>query len=119
MNTIYQKELNFNLKITSDCITSKSGLIFFYETALAIGLIKEIDRIFPHPKSNNSILPKDYTMSIILMLCGGGKFMEDIRQIKIDNGLCKICEIKRVPSPDAIANWLKEENNFKRLNKVL
>lgn len=118
MNKIHQQELNFNIKITSDCITSKSGLVLFYETALKLGLIDRINKIFPQARSNNQILPKDMIMSAVLMFCGGGKYMEDIRQIALDNGLRRLCGFKRIPSPDSIANWLNGKDNLARLSSL-
>lgn len=119
MNNIQQKEIPFQLKITSDCITPKSGLILFVETAKKIGLIDLINALFPKPGSNRGIMAKDYILSIILMLIGGGKCLEDIREIKIDEGLQKLCGIKRVPSPDAIARFLKNNKNIGKIEKVV
>lgn len=115
MNKIHQQELNFNIKITSDCITSKTGLIHFFDAAIKLGLLKKIKEIFPAFRSNNHILPKDMIMSIVLMLCGGGRAMEDIRQIASDTGLRRLCEFKRIPSPDSISNWLDVKDNLSRL----
>jgi len=119
MNNIQQSLLNFHTKKTSDCITSKSGLALFYETALSFGLIQYIDWIFPKSGSNRGIKARDYVMSIVLMLTGGGKYMEDVRHIKNDPGLCKLCSIKKVPSPDAVANWLKNTSNLSKLKKII
>lgn len=119
MNKIQQQELNFNIKITSDCITSKSGLILFFETARNIGLNDKINELFPVSRSNNHILAKDMIMAIVLMLCGGGKYMEDIRQIAFDKGLRRLCGFKRIPSPDAIAAWIKDKQNLSRLSLLI
>lgn len=119
MNNIQQTLLNFHTKETSDCITAKSGLVLFYETALSFGLIQYIDWIFPKPGSNRGIKARDYVMTIVLMLTGGGKYMEDIRQIRDDKGLLRLCGINKVPSPDAIALWLKNGSNIKLLKKVI
>ena len=118
MNKIQQQELNFNIKITSDCITAKSGLTLFFDTALKLGVLDKIREIFPASRSNNHILPKDMIMSTVLMLCGGGRTMEDIRQIALDNGLRRLCDFKRIPSPDSIANWLNVKENLSRLSAL-
>ncbi len=119
MDTLHQPQQDFQLKITSDCITPKSGLVVFFEAARAMGLLSKIDQLFPRPGSNRGIQARDYVMSIVLMFLGGGRFMEDIRQIKDDNGLLKLCGIRRVPSPDAIALWLREEDNLNRLLRIM
>ncbi len=53
------------------------------------------------------------------MLIGGGRYLEDIRQIKIDEGLKKICGIKKVPSADAIGRFLRGRENIRRVKKVI
>lgn len=119
MNNIQQIIPEFQLKITSDCITSKSGLILFVQLAKQIGLIDLINLYFPEPCSNRGIKAYDYVISIILMLIGGGKYLEDIREIKRDTGMQKLCGIKRVPSADAIAKWLRQKENAKRIKKLI
>ncbi len=52
------------------------------------------------------------------MFCGDGKELEDIREIKIDKGLRKLCEFKNVPSADAIGQGIRKEGNLEGLRKV-
>jgi len=47
------------------------------------------------------------------MMLGGGKYIEDIRKINADKGLKNICKIKRVPSSDAIGDWLRRDSKSK------
>jgi hypothetical protein len=119
MNNIQQKILNFKLKITSDCITPKAGLVLFVKIAEQIGLTDLIKIYFSKPGSNKGIRAYDYIMSIMLMLIGGGKYLEDIREIRMDKGLQKLSGIKRVPSPDAIAKWLRKEENAIGLKRMI
>jgi hypothetical protein len=41
------------------------------------------------------------------MLNGGGRSLEDIRQIRTDDGLREILPLKRIPSSDAFGDWLR------------
>jgi hypothetical protein len=41
------------------------------------------------------------------MLNGGGRSLEDTRQIRMDKGLREILPLKRIPSSDAIGDWLR------------
>ena len=41
------------------------------------------------------------------MLNGGGRSLEDIRQIRVDEGLREILPLKRIPSSDAFGDWLR------------
>ncbi len=55
------------------------------------------------------------------MLHGGGRSLEDTRQIRRDHGLCKLLGIDRVPSPDATSDWLRRMGNgagLKNLGKL-
>jgi hypothetical protein len=57
-------------------------------------------------------------MPLALMLCGGGRTMEDIREIEIDKGLRKICGLSKVPGADAIGRWLRKAGHLNGMKKV-
>jgi hypothetical protein len=42
------------------------------------------------------------------MLNGGGRSLEDIRQIRTDEGLREILPVERIPSSDAFGDWLRK-----------
>jgi hypothetical protein len=44
---------------------------------------------------------------LILMLNGGGRRLEDVRQIREDQGLREILKMYRIPSSDAVGDWLR------------
>jgi hypothetical protein len=115
---IQQNSLDFQLQKTSDLLTSKSGLSVFYEAALALGTVKLIETNLPQPKSNRGLKPAEYVMPLALMLCGGGRTMEDIREIEMDKGLRKICRLKKIPGADAIGKWLRRTDNLSGLKKT-
>jgi hypothetical protein len=122
MINIQEKLLDYKLQKTSDTLTSKSGLSIFYESALALGVIESIKQNLPGPKSNRGLKPVEYIMPLALMLCGGGRTMEDIREIEMDKGLRNICGLTKVPGADAIGKWLRRTDNLaglKTTNKQL
>ena len=41
------------------------------------------------------------------MLNGGGRAIEDIREIKVDEGLRELLCIEKIPSSDAFYSWLR------------
>jgi hypothetical protein len=59
------------------------------------------------------------------MLNGGGRSLEDIRQIRADEGLREILPLKRIPSSDAIGDWLRNMgangglSSLERVNRKL
>jgi len=76
----------------------------------AIGIDKEVERIFPKPGSGAGIKANEYIEPLVMMFIGGGKYIEDIRKIKVDKGLRKICNLKKIPSGDAIGDWLRRDS---------
>jgi hypothetical protein len=52
------------------------------------------------------------------MLCGGGRTMEDIREIEMDEGLKQLCGFARLPGADAIGKWLRRRGQLSGLKKV-
>jgi hypothetical protein len=115
---VAQERLGFKLGITTDTITSKSGLAVLHDAALAAGVVRSIREHLPVPGSNRGIRPEEYVMPLALMFCGGGQSMEDIREIAHDQGLCELCGFKRIPSPDAVGTWLKAPRRITGLKQV-
>jgi len=113
-----QETLPFKLGVTNDSITSRSGLVVFHEAALAAGVVAEIRRRLPTPGSNRGIRPEEYVMPLALMLTGGGRTMEDIREIARDTALRRLCRFRRLPGADAVARWLKAPRRLPGMKKV-
>ena len=112
---IQQNLLDFQLQKTSDTLTSKSGLTIFYEAALALGTVKSIENNLSQPKSNRGLKPSEYIMPLALMFSGGGRTMEDIREIEMDKGLRKPPHLRPqgvnpAASPET---WAKSAGRFK------
>ena len=116
--SIGQKQLGFKLGVTSETITSKSGLAVFQEAALVAGVVDCISKKLPAPGSNRGIRPEEYVMPLALMFCGGGRTMEDIREIERDRGLRDLCGFRRIPSADAIGTWLKVPYRISGMRQV-
>jgi hypothetical protein len=97
-------------------MTSRSGLSVYFEAAIRFGLTERIRNIFPRPGSNRGHKAHDIIMSLILTLLAGGQHMNDIREIAQDTALLKLCGIKKVPSPDAVARFLEKPGNLRLVN---
>lgn len=106
--------LSFKLKFSEkEEITPYAGLALYGEMYRAIGLDKEINSVFPAPGSGAGFDANTYINALTMMFIGGGKYIEDIRKIKADKGLRKICKMEKVPSSDAAGNWLRREGKEK------
>jgi len=50
----------------------------------------------------------------VLMLQGGGRSLEDLSELKNEEGLMKLIGCGRIPEPNTIRDWLKRMGDPKR-----
>jgi len=108
---IKQTVLPFKLEITKDLITSHAGLGLLGEFAVGLGLKKALDEYLPGPGSGAGYLASEHVFPIVLMLNGGGRTLEDSREIREDVGLREILPLRRMPSTDATGDWLRRNGH--------
>ncbi len=104
---IKQTVLPFKVEMTKDTITSHAGLALVGEFAVGIGMVEAADRELPEPGSGAGYKASEYIFPLVLMLNGGGRSLEDLRQIREDEGLREVLPLGRVPSADAMGDWLR------------
>ena len=88
-------------------ITPHAGLALLGEFAVGLELLQSVDKYLPTPGSGAGYQPCEYIFPLILMLNGGGRSLEDTRQIRDDEGLREILPLERIPSSDAFGGWLR------------
>ncbi len=49
----------------------------------------------------------------MLMLQGGGRSLEDLRELKNEGGLMKLIGRDEIPEPDTVGDWLRRMGNPK------
>ena len=98
---IRQTVLPFKLENTKDTITPYAGMALLGEFAVGLGLLKSVDKYLPKPGSGAGYSPSEYIFALLLMLNGGGRSFEDLRQIRKNAGLREILPLERMPSSDA------------------
>jgi hypothetical protein len=84
---IEQTVLPLKLAVTEDFITAHAGLTLLGEFAPGIGLERELNRRLPEPGSAPGYRPSRFVLPLVLMLNGGGRSLEDLREIDQDEGL--------------------------------
>lgn len=104
---IKQTVLPFKLEMTKDLITSHAGLALFGEFAVGLGLVKAVNKCLPGPGSGAGYRDSEYVLPLTMMLNGGGRSLEDLREIRNDEGLREILPLQRIPSSDAMGDWLR------------
>lgn len=104
---IRQTVLPFKVEMTRDTITPHAGLALVGEFAVGVGMMEAADRELPEPGSGVGYKASEYIFPLVLMLNGGGRSLEDMRQIREDEGLREVLPLQRIPSADAIGDWLR------------
>jgi len=104
---VSQRVLPFKLESTRDTITAQAGLILFGEYLHAMGLPSHLDRELPGPLNCVGYKPSAYGVSLVLMLQGGGRSLEDLRILRADEGLRTLLNLTALPSSDAAGDWLR------------
>lgn len=122
---INQTVLPFKLETTRDLITPHAGLALMGEFAVGLGLNKALDRYLPSPGSGAGYLASEHVFPLVLMLNGGGRKLEDSREIREDVGLREILHLDRMASSDATGDWLRRSGSngglegFEKVNRKL
>ncbi len=99
--------LPFKLQVTSELLTANAGLAVFGEFMRGVGVSRMVEQYLPAPGSARGYAAADYVMPLTLMLCGGGRSLEDLRQIYADTGLRHLLKLDHTPSTDAVGDWLR------------
>ena len=104
---IAQTVLPFKLEITDDEITPHAGLAVFGEFLRALDVPGLVDRELPGPGSGAGYAASAHVLPLVLMLHGGGRSLEDLRQVREDVGLRELLDLAEMPSADATGDWLR------------
>jgi hypothetical protein len=108
---IKQTQLSFKIGITEDKITPRSGLSLYAEFLRGFGIKDLIDKNMPLPESNRGYKAWQYLEPLMLMLYGGGRHIEDLREIAEDKALRKLIGSNMVPSSSTVGDWLRKMGN--------
>jgi len=103
---IRQIILPLNIGMTRDMIATHAGLALQGEFSVTLELLKSVNKYLPIPGSGAGYHPSEYILPLIVMLNGGGRSLEDIRQIRADEGLREILPLTRIPYSNAFGDCL-------------
>jgi len=115
---IKQNILSFKLSRTKDEITARSGLALYSEFLRAFGIKGLVEKFMPPSGSNRGYPAYCYIEPILLMLTGGGKTIEDLREIHNDTALRKLTGMEKMPSPSTVGDWLRRQGNSEGLQAL-
>jgi len=104
---VTQGVLPFKLEVTRDAVTPHAGLAVFGEFLHALGMPGWLDETLPEPGSARGYAPSAFAVPLVLMLHGGGRSLEDLRQLRQDEALRELLHLEELPSADATGDWLR------------
>ena len=78
---LQQGILPFNLERTDEKIAPRGGLVLLAELARAFMVQEKVGQHFTRPISNRSFEAWSYIEPLLLMMEGGGRHVEDLREI--------------------------------------
>ncbi|MFN3395750.1 MAG: IS1380 family transposase, partial [Thermodesulfovibrionales bacterium] len=78
----------------------------------------DIDRFMPEPGSNRGYKAWQYIEPMLLMLIGGGRHIEELREIIEDEGLRKLTGMTEIPSTSTIGDWLRRQGSGEGLTGI-
>ncbi len=99
--------LPFKIEQTDAPLMARGGLVLPYEMAKTLRLPEVIDRELPPPGSGRGYKPSRFVMPLILMLHGGGRKLDDLRELRGEVSLGELLEIKGLPASCTIGDWLR------------
>ena len=104
---IQQTIFPFKIETTKERLTAHGGLALMGEFNHGIGLRELTDRYLPSPGSNRGFTPSVIVDSLVLMLQGGGRSLEDLRELRNEEGLMGLMGHEEIPEPDTVGDWLR------------
>ena len=111
---IRQTVFPFKIEMTKEKLTAHGGLTLMAEFNHGIGLRELTDQYLPVPGSNRGFDPSVIVDTVVLMLQGGGRSLEDLRELKNEEGLMKLIGCEEIPEPDTVGDWLRRMGDPKK-----
>src|SRR4030043_754958 len=110
---IQQTIFPFKIKTPKERLTAYGGLALMAEFNHGIGLRELTDQYLPAPGSNLGFDISVMVDSLVLMLQGGGRSLEELRELKNEKGLMKLIGGDEIPEPDTVGDWLRRMGDLK------
>jgi hypothetical protein len=118
---IKQSQLNFKVGLTKSEITSRSGLAVYSEFLRGFGVKELIYKHMLPPGSNRGYGAWSYIEPLMLMMYGGGRHIEGLREVAEDKALRRIIGMEGMPSASTVGDWLRRmgsDEGLRRLKQV-
>ncbi|SFM94757.1 hypothetical protein [Nitrosomonas communis] len=107
MGALAQMVLPFQVEATDETLTANAGWVLLGEFIQGLGFNRWLQQEMPKLGSGNGYEATAYMTSLVLMLNGGGRSLEDMRTLKSDSALSTLLKLGVLPSTDAVSDWLR------------
>ena len=109
MSKLQQRVLPIKLELSTERLTSMAGLVMVEELGRAKGLWRRVDELFGAPGSGRGYQASEYVRTLVWLLHAGGRRLEDVRELRAEQEVLKQLGLRRLPSSDALGDWLRRQ----------
>src|SRR3989338_2141552 len=104
---IRQTVFGFKIEKSREALTAHGGLALMAEFNHGLGLRGLVERYLPRPGSNRGYSPSVFVDSLVMMLEGGGRSLEDLRELSREEALMTLVGRNQIPDADTAGDWLR------------
>ena len=101
-----QTVLNFNVSSTTEKLTPRTGIAIFGEYLKGLNLEELCNKNIPNSLHHKAYDPFEFIYPLILMLHSGGRVLDDIKEIRLDEALKTLLKIENIPTAGAVTKYL-------------
>src|SRR5438874_4039028 len=109
MSKLQQTLLPIKLSESKERLTSVAGLILVEEWGRAKGIWGRVDQLLAGPGSGRGYQASEYVRPLVWLLHAGGRRLEEVRELAAEREVLKQMGLQRLPSPDALGDWLRRQ----------
>jgi len=99
--------LPFKIVGTEAPLIARGGLVLPYEFARALKLPGVIDKELPQAGSGRGYRASEFVMPLVLMFHGGGRKLEELREVRGEKSLRELTEMDNMPASCTVGDWLR------------
>ena len=92
-------------------MTSLAGRVRVEEWARAKGLWRRVEELFPEPGSGRGYGASQSVQPLVWMLHAGGRRLEDVRELRAEQGVWSRMGLGELPAADALGDWLRRRGS--------
>lgn len=116
--------LPIKMEPSRERLTSLGGLVVLEELARALGVWDRVDQLLEGPHSGRGYQPSEFVQALVWMLHGGGRRLEDLRELRAESEVLRELGLREVPDAGTVGDWLRKQGaegvaGIDRLNREL